>query len=350
MSTQFFLDELDIEALAELMLLSQLLRTREALCLKIGLDYRQLWFIKDTSDSDFVIQLIDHLNKIGNKEALCKLCSDELFPIFRKSETSAHILSKIAAKLNCNQELRPNYSNNESSSSAPDSYVNSSNQPEISKPQSIFTLIYHHRNKLFAFAAILVFGLVGYPAYESFNQASPQLVEDKALTQNAALVWSEAKGNIGEYKENAILVKKTHDKGLRNFTIEAQFDNPYDGAMNNWTYGFAFQENTSQNLNDPKRKSFDIWVTSKEKEWRFGTTARSLSDKLPNLDVSNNSSNKLRLTVKGEKASFFVNDIFIGTFDVSEFTNKGDVFLLLKDGISGKYVKYENLKVWSLDN
>ncbi|WP_169217376.1 hypothetical protein [Brasilonema sp. UFV-L1] len=111
MSTQFFLDEIDIEALAKLMLRSQQLRTREALCLRIGIDHRRLWFIKDSSDSDFVIQLINHLNEIGNKEALCKLCCEELFPIFCNSEIPTDILRNIAAKLHCNQELSNNYSN-----------------------------------------------------------------------------------------------------------------------------------------------------------------------------------------------------------------------------------------------
>ncbi|MBD2773058.1 RICIN domain-containing protein [Iningainema tapete] len=105
MSTQFFLDELDIENLTKIVLRSQQLRTREALCMRIGIDPRRLWFIRDSSDSDFVIQLINHLNEISNRKSLCKLCCDELLPIFRKSETSVAILEEIAVKLNCNQKL-----------------------------------------------------------------------------------------------------------------------------------------------------------------------------------------------------------------------------------------------------
>ncbi|MBD2773057.1 hypothetical protein [Iningainema tapete] len=105
MSTQFFLDELDIEKLAKIVLRSQQVRTREALCMRIGVDPRRLWFIRDSSDSDFVIQLINHLNEVSNKESLCKLCCEELLPIFRNSETSAAILEEIAVKLNCQQKL-----------------------------------------------------------------------------------------------------------------------------------------------------------------------------------------------------------------------------------------------------
>ncbi|BAZ23242.1 GUN4 domain protein [Kalymmatonema gypsitolerans NIES-4073] len=107
-----YLDLSDVETLANLLLRSQQSRGREALCIKIGLDPYRLWFIKDSSDSDFVLQLIKHLDDIGDKEALCKLCCEELSPIFHKG-IYAPILSNIAAKLNCNHEIRQNYPNNQ---------------------------------------------------------------------------------------------------------------------------------------------------------------------------------------------------------------------------------------------
>lgn len=177
-------------------------------------------------------------------------------------------------------------------------------------------------------------GLLPNPAPETHKQKAP-------------IVWSETKGSIGEYKEWVIPVKPTN-VNLRNFIVEAQFDNPYDGEAYNWTYGFAFQENTSKELNDPQRKSFDIWVTSKEKKWCFGTTNRFSDGYLSNLNLSEQSSNKLRLEVEGERAIFYLNDVYIETFEISIFTNKGDIFLIAKDGISGKSIQYKNLKVWSL--
>jgi hypothetical protein len=112
MSNHFYLDENDIEALTKIMLRSQKIRAREALCLRIGIDPRVLWFIKDSSDSDFVVQLINYLNEISNKEALCKLCCEELFPIFLNSEIPTGILRDLAAKLHCNQDISKNYSTN----------------------------------------------------------------------------------------------------------------------------------------------------------------------------------------------------------------------------------------------
>lgn len=212
------------------------------------------------------------------------------------------------------------------------------------QPNSLFERIAQAKNKLLAGGTIIIIVLAGYTTYEYLKQP-PQLVEDQALKQKAALVLSETEGNIEEYRQGVIPVKSTN-VNLRNFIVEAQFENPYDGAMDNWTYGFAFQENTSHKLNDPQRKSFDIWVTSKEKEWRFSIFSNG---KLSNLNVSGQNSNKLSLTVNDKKAVFFVNNTYIATFDISNITNKGDVLLIAKDGISGKSVQYKNLRVWSLD-
>ncbi|MEH1767328.1 MAG: hypothetical protein V7K76_06090 [Nostoc sp.] len=355
MSQQDFLNESDIDTLTNLLLRSQQSRTREALCSSIGIDPRRLSFLRNSSDSDFFLLLIEYLNEIGDQEALCRLCCRELFPIFNKS-THRTILEEIAVKLNCNHESGHNSPTNKTvgqstspiHSSVPEFRVNYPNQLDESKPESLFTKIGNINKKLLAGGAIILIVLAGYPTYERFKQPS-QLVEYQVLTQKAPLVWSETKGNIGEYRQGVILVKPI-DVNLRDFIVEAQFDNPYDGAMDNWTYGFAFQENTSHKQNDPQRKSFDVWVNSKEKELRFGTTNKSSSEQLSNLNVSNQSSNKLSLIVKDKKASFFVNDMYIVTFDISDLTNKGDIVLIAKEGISGKLIQYKNLRVWSLDN
>ena len=339
MSNQFFLDETDIDILINLLLRSQQSRTREALCVSIGIDPKRLSFIRDSSESDFFLLLIKYLNEIGEQEALCKLCCKELIPVFRHGKY-APILSDIAAKLNCNQKLSQNFPNSTQPtvlSSIPVSRVSVNPFNQLAK------------NKLVTGGAILLIVLAVYPAYEHFKQL-PQLLENQVLQQQASLVKSEKEGNIGEYREGVVPVKSVENVNLRNFIVEAEFDNPYDGAIDNWTYGFAFNDTTTDNLNDPKRKGFDIWVSSKKKEWGFNSPGTSTSGNLSNLNLSDKSSNKLRLTVKDKKAKFFVNDIYIETLDISELTNKGKVFLTAGNGISGKSVQYKNLRVWSLDN
>ncbi|BAZ25367.1 hypothetical protein NIES4073_62720 [Kalymmatonema gypsitolerans NIES-4073] len=194
------------------------------------------------------------------------------------------------------------------------------------------------------------------PTLKKKPNQPPQLAEDRALTQTAALVKSKDKGDIGKYEKGVVRVEYTN-VNLHDFIVEAQFHNPYDGAMDNWTYGFAFHaKNPSNNLNAPQGRSFDVWISSKEKKWNFISVRsddlinRDLEGKLPNFNVSDNGSNKLRLTVNKNKATFFINDMYIETFDVSEFINKGNVLLIAKDGISGKSIQYQNLKIWSLDN
>lgn len=345
--SQDLLKQSDIVALENLLLRSQQSRAREALCLRIGIEPKRLWFLKDSSDSDFAIQLINHLNEIGDKEALCNLCCQELYPIFHKGPY-APILRDIIINLNCEQHIKYNQLDNKigeqqispTPSPVSEFSINSFNLLDVFKHQSLFKIISDHKKKFLAVAVILVFGLLGYPAY-------------KALNPPKVLVTSIPNGSLPKYQEGSIPVTSTN-VNLRNFIVEAQFHNPYDGAIDNWTYGFSFKENFQDNpanLNDPRNQTFDIWIISKEKKWEFSSSNRGVIEgNLKNIDVSNNGSNKLRLIVQDKQAIFYVNDILVQTFDISNFSQKGDVFLIAKNGISGKYIQYENLNLWSLDN
>ncbi len=104
MSQERILNESDRDTLINLLLHSQQSRRRETLCSNIGIDPKRLSFIRDSSDSDFFLLLITRLNEIDEQEALCKLCYKELFPVFHHG-THAHILSDIAARLDCHQKL-----------------------------------------------------------------------------------------------------------------------------------------------------------------------------------------------------------------------------------------------------
>ena len=196
MSTQFFLDETDIEALTKLMLRSQQLRTREALCIRIGIDPRRLGFIKDSSDYDFVIQLINHLNEISNKEALCKLCCEELFPIFYQSEKYALILSDVAAKLHCNQKLSQNSPNSKQQtvlSSIPASRVSVNPFNQLAK------------NKLIIGSAIFIIGLAGFRLYnQNSNSPNNPLPTEQPISSPSS---GEPTANSEEAKINSIYQK-----------------------------------------------------------------------------------------------------------------------------------------------
>ncbi len=162
MSQQNLITESDVDTLVNLLLRSQQSRTREALCFSIGIDPKRLSFLRDSSDSDFFLLLIEYLNQIGDQKALCKLCYKELVPIFNKGIYSL-FLSELAGKLNCSQELRQNHPNNEqpnssSSSPAPSVRVSPINQPV--------------KNKLVIGSAIFLIGLVGVNLYEQLSNSS----------------------------------------------------------------------------------------------------------------------------------------------------------------------------------
>ncbi|MBD0262044.1 MAG: CHAT domain-containing protein, partial [Tolypothrix sp. Co-bin9] len=159
------------------------------------------------------------------------------------------------------------------------------------------------------------------------------------VDEQAVLRWSES-GKMPGYKEYTVWVQPAN-VNLRNFIVETKFYNPYDGAVNKWTYGFSFRENTSSDLNDSQRQGFTLCIQSDSKTWAFDTTGTNLTGNVPNLNVSDHGSNKLRLTVKGKTVKLFVNDVYLETFDVSTLMKNGTVFLIVKDGINGKSVKYE---------
>jgi hypothetical protein len=345
MSTDLNQDELN--ELANLLVISQKAKAREALCIKIGISYyKDLGFIYEASDVSFAINLIHHLNEVGNTKAICKLCCKELVPIFKDGRRES-ILREIVVKLNCNNEPGDD-----------DQTSRIGGQPTdptpISLDKSWVIRIGNINKKLLTGGTIILIILAGYPAYEYLKQP-PQLKEYRRLIQQATLL-SNTEGDIGKHTRGGTLVKRITNVDLDNFIVECQFDNPYDSTLaGDWLYGFSFRENISDDFNDPNRKGFDI-VISSEKEWIFKPKGISnnndYSSKLSNLNLSDKSSNKLSLIVKDKKAIFFVNDMYIQTLDVSDINHKGDVFLIAQGGISGNAIlyQYKKLKVWSLDN
>jgi len=105
------LNQDELNAFADLLVISQKAKAREALCIKIGISYyKELGFMYESSEDSFAINLINHLNTVGNTKAICQLCCKELAPIFQMGKHES-FLKEIAVKLNCNQEFIHNYPN-----------------------------------------------------------------------------------------------------------------------------------------------------------------------------------------------------------------------------------------------
>jgi hypothetical protein len=165
------LNQDELNELADLLVISQKAKAREALCIKIGISYyKELGFIHESSDSSFAINLINHLNDVGNTKALYQLCCKELVPIFKGGKRES-ILKEIALKLDCNhynkiseQPISPM-----PSPVPPEFAVNDSNPLYKSKPESWFTKIGNTNKKLLACGAIIIIGLTGFSIVQSFN-------------------------------------------------------------------------------------------------------------------------------------------------------------------------------------
>jgi hypothetical protein len=95
------LNDSDREILTELLIRSGRAEysARKALCIRIGIEANQLEFLRQSTDADFALQLIDYLHSVDNKQALGKICK-ELEVVF-KTGKYAPDLESIKSKLNC---------------------------------------------------------------------------------------------------------------------------------------------------------------------------------------------------------------------------------------------------------
>ncbi|MFB2892047.1 CHAT domain-containing protein [Aerosakkonemataceae cyanobacterium BLCC-F50] len=73
--------------------------TRKALCIKIGIEPNYLEFLRQSTDADFALELINYLHTTDDKQALCKICK-ELEVVFKRGKYAAD-LENIKSKLNC---------------------------------------------------------------------------------------------------------------------------------------------------------------------------------------------------------------------------------------------------------
>lgn len=164
------LNQDEISELANLLVISQKANAREALCIKVGINYyKQLGFMYESSSEDsFAINLINHLNVVGNTKAICQICCKELAPIFQEGRNKS-FLKKIAAKLNCNQEFSHNHPNpstvEQLTSPIPnpvlESRINPPNQPDRAKSQRLYWL---------TSGAIFLIGLAGVAGFQIRGQ------------------------------------------------------------------------------------------------------------------------------------------------------------------------------------
>lgn len=95
------LNDTDREIVTELLIRSGRAEysARKPLCIKIGIEPNQLGFLRQSTDTDFALELISYLHNIDDKQALCQICN-ELEIVFKRGKYSVE-LENIKSKLNC---------------------------------------------------------------------------------------------------------------------------------------------------------------------------------------------------------------------------------------------------------
>ncbi|AKG24252.1 CHAT domain-containing protein [Calothrix sp. 336/3] len=71
---------------------------RKALCIRIGIDPNKLEFLRQSTDANFALELIDYLHSTDDQEALGKVCN-EIQVVFKRGKYAAD-LENIQSKLN----------------------------------------------------------------------------------------------------------------------------------------------------------------------------------------------------------------------------------------------------------
>ncbi|MBR8840864.1 MAG: RICIN domain-containing protein [Stigonema ocellatum SAG 48.90 = DSM 106950] len=209
-----YLNQDELNELAELLSFSPKVKAREALCIKIGISYyKELGFIYESSDSSFAINLISHLNEVGNTKAICLLCCKELAPIFRNGKGES-LLKEIAVKLNCNQHL-------------PDIKPSPVPPPDEPKPQP------KRLNLLISVGAIFLIGLAGLAGFQTHQNPSPGIrvyLNSKDVNNNWQN-WIIKPGQPNHYLIINKLSRRALDGGGSGGTI---YPNPNVDSNNDW--------------------------------------------------------------------------------------------------------------------
>jgi hypothetical protein len=101
-SSEQELNDSDTEILTKLLIRSGRAEysARKALCIKIGIEPNQLGFLRQSTDADFALELINYLHNVDEKQALCEICS-ELEVVYKRTRYSDD-LKNIKSKLSCN--------------------------------------------------------------------------------------------------------------------------------------------------------------------------------------------------------------------------------------------------------
>lgn len=137
---------------------------------------------------------------------------------------------------------------------------------------------------------------------------------------------------------------------LRDFSVEAVFRNPYDGAAAHWDYGFQ--------LRATAERAYRFYVAA-DRKWRFFESVRLAevdlfdyvaSGSLNNFDTAAGGSNHLKVIMEGPRATLSVNGEELATIDALRWVAAGGLALgtgfLAGNWREDAATPYEGLRVY----
>lgn len=135
---------------------------------------------------------------------------------------------------------------------------------------------------------------------------------------------------------------------LKNFILEVNFISPYNVSINSWDFGVMFRHHGNNN-------QYRLIVSS-EKKWQLRNNIDSSNGeiiqdgKIANLQLSEGSSNNLKLYVIDDLGILFLNDHFISELDLSARRISGAVAIgtgfFNGNEVEGEKTQYTNFSIW----
>lgn len=168
------------------------------------------------------------------------------------------------------------------------------------------------------------------------------------ITSGKSVLYGPRGGNL-VHDGDDFLEASPSSPGVRNFEAEVTFLNPYAATEGQWDMGIIFRS-------EGGNQQFRLILVSDE-SWGLTLNTGSASGvlvadgELPNLNTGDAETNTVRLIGYEDQGWFYLNDVFISEFDLTE-RFIGSVYVvtgLLQDSETpGEITTYEDFTVWSI--
>jgi hypothetical protein len=178
--------------------------------------------------------------------------------------------------------------------------------------------------------------------------ATPQAI--MLAAKNNEPLYGPVSGSLAHDPANGFIEIVQTDVNVHDFVVQARFYNPFPASIGEWDFGFLFLWSSDGDVR--------LTVLS-DGEWELSAYEEASDDfvtldsgQLSNLDTSGNGSNQLALVVTGNTGYFLLNNLFIASFDLSDYDEAGDVAagtgFYEGDEVEGEETAYEDFTIWAV--